>query len=204
MADETATYIDRVIDEIFNVATNVPQPRDVQDACAHIIERIARRSYSLVCRELVRRVNLESDLYHRGRIDRALQAFEARIEEIPDAIAHRVEVYICEYMRQWVRDILQHGLSERRAEAPERASEEGGGETRNLSGVGAVGRPQRQIEPQPMSRGSESPEAPSELVEQPTGPGSKLHESEMRYIATTLSPSALAGCGRIGSDGAIG
>ena len=88
---------------------------------------------------------------------------------------------------------MQHGLSERRAEAPERASEEGGGETRNLSGVGAVGRPQRQIEPQPMSRGSESPEAPSELVEQPTGPGSKLHESEMRYIATTLSPSALEG-----------
>ena len=44
-----------------------------------------------------------------------------------------------------------------------------------------------------MSRGSESPEAPSELVEQPTGPGSKLHESEMRYIATTLSPSALEG-----------
>ena len=115
---QAADSIDQAIEEIVSAATSGAHPSDVQDDYSRISERIARSSYSLVCRELFRRVAEEPDLYDTDGIDRAIQTFQSGMDTTGRAVARGFEIYVNECVRQWLRDTLKQSLKEPRINRP--------------------------------------------------------------------------------------
>ena len=181
---QVADSIDQAIEEIVAAATNRAHPSDVQDAYARISERMARGSYSLVCRELFRRAAEEPDLYDTIAIDRAIQTFQSSLDATGRAVARGFENYVNQSVRQWLRDTLKQSLKEPRTNRPSDTSTD-------EPNWGTLSEPEGQTAPLPSTPPAAAESSRCEPVTAPVGSAGPCGEAASPALVDLGSPGAL-------------
>ncbi len=196
MVEVAADSIDHAIDEIVSAATSGAHPADVQDDYARISERIARSSYSLVCRELFQRVAHEPELFDTDGIDRALQTFQSSIGTTGLAVARGFEAYVNECVRQWLRDILRQSLKELRTNRPIDTSTDEGN-------FGTLNTPEGPIATLPLPVAETGQSLEHDLSVKDTGARGQSGETARLAVVDLGLPGAVGAVGRDAGDGIV-
>ncbi len=112
MVSATTAKFDQVLQEILYTAVDKPQVPQLEKANVRTIERMVHQCHALLRQNLERKVKMEPNVYHKERVERILDQFEAVMPDIQEAIAARVLDSISEIIRLEISRVLQDALSD--------------------------------------------------------------------------------------------